>query len=295
VLAYRTGAIAAQVLPDSVGRSIARAAGVTAARLPLPAISRRREMVGRHLRRVCGGDLERRQHRALVADAFASYGRYWAESLQLPNMSPAEIGARFSMEGFEHLEAVLDRGRGAIVALPHLGGWEWGGAYIANRGHRPTVVVETLEPPELFEWFRELRHQLGMEVVPADRHAAAAVLRALRANRIVCLLSDRSLSAGSGVEVTFFGERTHLPGGPATFALRTGAGILPAAVYFTARGGHRAVVRPPLRVEKTGSMRADISRITQALAGELEGLIAAAPTQWHLMSPNWPSDHQPEL
>ena len=30
--------------------------------------------------------------------------------------------------------------------------------------------------------------------------------------------------------------------------------------------------------------------MTQVLAGELEVLIKASPTQWHLMQPNWPSD-----
>ena len=28
-----------------------------------------------------------------------------------------------------------------------------------------------------------------------------------------------------------------------------------------------------------------------AVAVELEGLIRRAPEQWHLMSPNWPSDY----
>jgi len=29
---------------------------------------------------------------------------------------------------------------------------------------------------------------------------------------------------------------------------------------------------------------------TSAIAQELEGLIRRAPTQWHLLQPNWPSD-----
>ena len=37
-------------------------------------------------------------------------------------------------------------------------------------------------------------------------------------------------------------------------------------------------------------MRADVQRITQDLAGELEILIRRAPSQWHLFQPNWPSD-----
>jgi phosphatidylinositol dimannoside acyltransferase len=50
-------------------------------------------------------------------------------------------------------------------------------------------------------------------------------------------------------------------------------------------------VRPPLDTSRSGGgMRQDVLRVTQALAGELEYLIRRAPTQWHLMQPNWPSD-----
>jgi KDO2-lipid IV(A) lauroyltransferase len=37
-------------------------------------------------------------------------------------------------------------------------------------------------------------------------------------------------------------------------------------------------------------LRDDVARMTQRLAGEFEELIRAAPEQWHLMQPNWPSD-----
>jgi phosphatidylinositol dimannoside acyltransferase len=106
---------------------------------------------------------------------------------------------------------------------------------------------------------------------------------------VVCLLSDRDIS-GDGGDVEFFGERTTLPGGPATLALRTGAALLPAAVYFQGRRDHLAIVRPPVPVERAGRLRDDVARITQVLAHEFEELIRAAPEQWHLMQPNWPSD-----
>ena len=72
-----------------------------------------------------------------------------------------------------------------------------------------------------------------MTVVPVAPDAGTAVLRALRANEVVCLLSDRDIQGG-GIEVEFFGERTTLPGGPATLSLRTGAPVVPTAVYFAA-------------------------------------------------------------
>jgi KDO2-lipid IV(A) lauroyltransferase len=107
----------------------------------------------------------------------------------------------------------------------------------------------------------------------------------------VALLSDRDIQ-GTGVEVEFFGERTTLPSGPATLALRTGAPLIPVAVYFRNPTGYHGVVRPPLEVVRQGSLREDVGRITQTLAHELETLIRRAPEQWHLLQPNWPSDRR---
>jgi KDO2-lipid IV(A) lauroyltransferase len=155
---------------------------------------------------------------------------------------------------------------------------------------RPLVVVEPVEPPELFDWFVEVRSAMGMDVVALAGDTASRVLAALRANAVVCLLSDRDLT-GTGVEVEFFGERTTLPAGPATLALRSGAAVLPAAVYFERARRHRAFVRPPLDTTRRGPrLRDDVERITQSLAREFEELVRAAPEQWHLMQPNWPSD-----
>ena len=153
-----------------------------------------------------------------------------------------------------------------------------------------TAVAEALEPPELFTWFTDLRQSLGMNVVPLGPGAGPAVMRAIKDQDVVCLLCDRFLD-GAAVEVEFFGERTKLPAGPATLALRTGAPLLPTAVYF--RGdSHHGVVQPPIPATREGSLRADVQRVTQLLANELERLIRLAPEQWHLLQPNWPSDYE---
>ena len=74
-------------------------------------------------------------------------------------------------------------------------------------------------------------------------------------------------------------------GGPASLALKTGAALLPCAVYQEDRTGYwRGVVRPPLPLDRTGDARADVQALTQRLADEFEGLIAADPTQWHVLS-----------
>jgi lauroyl/myristoyl acyltransferase len=278
VLGYRAGARLARLLPEPVADVAAELAGRTAARM----LSGRRAMVERHLRRAGAEHVS-------AGDVFASYARYWLESFRLPDATPADLESRMRTEGLENLEAAVEAGNGVILALPHLGGWDFGGAWFGANGWKATVVVEPLEPRELFEWFARFRERFGLTVVPLGPEAGTAVLQTLKAGGIVGLVCDRDLQ-GTGVEVEFFGERTTLPSGPATLALRTGAPLLPTAVYFDGRHGHRGVVRPPIDCERRGSFRDDVVRITQALAHELESFIAAAPEQWHLLQPNWPSD-----
>lgn len=249
-----------------------------------------RAMAARHLRRVHGPGLPERDLGREVRSLFASYARYWVDSARIPGTTPENLDADTTYEGVGHLELALAAGKGVIMALPHLGGWDYGGAWLAAVGQYPiTVVVEPLDPPELLEWFTDLRRSLGLEIVPLGNEAATAVLRRLREGGMVGLLSDRDI-LGTGAEVEFFGERTTLPSGPATLALRTGAAILPTAIYFKGRRGHHGVIRPPIPVERAGRFREDAARVTQLLAAELEGLIRRAPSQWHLLQPNWPSD-----
>jgi KDO2-lipid IV(A) lauroyltransferase len=285
-LAYRAGAVAAQSLPAPVGEAVARGIGRTLS----VAMQGRRRMSARHLQRASGGTLRGLSLERAVNGAFESYARYWLEMFRLPYEGRAAIDEHFDVDGYEHIDAALAEGRGCILALPHLGGWEHAGAWLhAVHRHNILVVVEPVEPPELFEWFVSVRGAMGMEVVTVGDNAATRVLTALGENRIVCLLSDRDLT-GDGVDVEFFGEHTTLPGGPALLALRGQAPIIPVAVYFRPRGNHFAIVRPPLVAERKGKLRDDVVRITQDLAHEFESLIAAAPEQWHLMQPNWPSD-----
>jgi KDO2-lipid IV(A) lauroyltransferase len=242
-------------------------------------------MIARHLGRITGAPVSDGQ----VDRAFASYGRYWMESFRLPGAGTTGLEAAMCYEGIDNLEEARGLGRGVIMAMPHLGAWDWGGAWLSASGFPLTVVAELLEPPELFDWFAAWRRRVGMTVVPLDRSAGSVTLATLRRGEIVGLLCDRDLT-GDGVEVDFFGERTHLPAGPATLALRTGAPLLPCCVLFEG-DHHRGIVQPPLDTSRRGGhLRDEVRRVTQDLADALAALIRRAPEQWHVFQPNWPCD-----
>src|ERR1019366_5712715 len=178
------------------------------------------------------------------------------------------------------LQEGMAAGKGVILALPHIGSWEYGGAFLATQDLPMTAVAERIEPPALFDYFVEQRAAMGLTIVPLDKHSGGTLLSTLRGGGLVGLLCDRDIE-GSGIEVDFFGERTTMPAGPATLALRTGATLCTGAVYSGPGRDHRALVEPPLDTPRSGSLRADVARLTQEIATRLEGLIRRAPEQWH--------------
>jgi KDO2-lipid IV(A) lauroyltransferase len=287
-----------------------RALGAALAALPSPAATAAAAVVGQVMARRRGGPGELRAshlRRVLAADspvvapdpevvdrwarrAFRAYARYWVEGARLATIPPGEVCGQMMVErGMEHLVAGMARGKGVVMVLPHVGSWEWGGAWLAAIGYPMTSVAERVEPPALYEWFVEQRRAMGLSIVPLGPDSAGALAKTLHSGGLVGLLCDRDI-VGNGVTVEFFGEKTTFPAGPATLAMRSGATLIAAAVYSGPGRDHTAVITAPIDTSRVAGLRADVGRVTQAIATEFERLIRPAPEQWHLFQPNWPSD-----
>jgi KDO2-lipid IV(A) lauroyltransferase len=245
-------------------------------------------MAERHMGRVLGNGGDQV---GAARSVMQSYGRYYAEALWVRGSRVEDLQAHTSVDGLELLIQARDQGKGMIYGLPHVGNWEVAAPVAVAEGIPVVAVAEKLPNHRITDWFTDMRADFGIEIVLAT--GGTEVMRRLEAalanNKAVALLSDRDLK-GRGVEVEFFGERTTLPPGPATLALRTGAPLLPVASYYDGDDGYRVVVKPAILVPDEGSRSEKVAAMTQALAREMEALIRKAPEQWHLVQPNWPSD-----
>lgn len=291
-LAYRVSGAGLGVLPEPLADGVAAVVGTALAYRP----GGDRALRERHLERVLSSASpavapDPALVRRWALRSYRSYARYWVEGARLPTTGSGEVRRRMLVDaGYRsHLASALASGRGVVLALPHVGSWEWGGAFLATEGSPMTSVAERVEPAVLFEWFLSQRRAMGLEIVPLGEDSGTTVLRVLRAGGLVGLLCDRDI-VGNGVEVDFFGERTTMPPGPATLALRTGAALLPACVYSGPGRFHTTQVTPPVDTTRTGPLRKDVARITQDLARRFEWMVRRAPGQWHVYQPNWPGD-----
>jgi phosphatidylinositol dimannoside acyltransferase len=247
----------------------------------------------KNLSRVVGPQTSEVRLDALVGAGLRSYSRYWLETFRLPKMDPHEVVERTTVRttGRENLDAALDRGKGAVVALPHSGNWDVAGLWLVAHSGPFVTVAERLRPDSLFERFVAHRESLGFEVLPLGRHDPSpmgTLAQRLRENKVAALVADRDLSR-HGVPVQFFGEPTRMPGGPAMLAATTGAALLPISLWFTDDGGWGQRIHPPLEVPE-GRLRDQVPALTQAVADVLATGIAEHPADWHMLQPLWLAD-----
>lgn len=251
----------------------------------------------KNLRRVVGPTVSELRMDALVGDALRSYARYWRETFTLESMDHAAVARSFEkhMSGVEHLDAGLARGKGVVMALPHMGNWDASGIWLVQHSGPFTTVAERLKPEAVFDRFVAYRESIGMEVVAltgGDRSATDVLRERLRQNRVVCLLADRDLSR-HGIEVNFFGERAKMPAGPALLAAMTGASLHVVHTYFPDDMSWGHDITAPIELPDEGTLRERVTAGTQRMADLFAEGIARRPTDWHMLQRLWLADLTP--
>jgi lauroyl/myristoyl acyltransferase len=225
----------------------------------------------------------------LVQAAMRSYARYWKETFRLPAMDAKSIAARVdeTAVGRDAVDTALDRGNGLVIALPHTGNFDVSGIWVCQKYGGFTTVAERLKPESLYQRFLAYRESLGFEVLPltgGDANPYRVMVERLKNNGIICLVADRDLTR-MGIPVTFFGEETRMPAGPARLAAATGATLMVVDNVFDGDGWGVRFHSPQL-VEN----RADVRAATQRLADTYAADISGHPEDWHMLQKLWLSD-----
>ena len=111
----------------------------------------------------------RRDRARVTRRMMRSYNRMMFEFFRLPHLERDELLRSVRVEGREHLEGALARGRGAIVTCCHIGNWELGAVLVAQWGH----VVHAVAGVQVSRWLtgavRETKAELSIQTVgPED-------------------------------------------------------------------------------------------------------------------------------
>lgn len=276
------------VTPRRALPPIGRALG----RLTYRTMTRYRKVAHSNLERAYGHCMDAESRRKLAVESFENVGMTLVEFfLRQPRITMDEVERDVRFVGQEHYEEAFSHGKGVLLITAHYGNWEMMGPRLARAGYQVHAVSRTADDPGMENMIESIRTRCGLKQIPR-RQAARQGLAALRKNEILAILLDQNTAEG-GVFVPFYGYPASTATGPAVFALKTGAAIVPTFCLREADGTHTMKAWPPLYPQSTGDRNADIRNLTAEITRIIELQIRERPELWCWLHNRWklqPSD-----
>jgi Kdo2-lipid IVA lauroyltransferase/acyltransferase len=228
-------------------------------------------------------------HEAVVKLARQSYqhlGRTFIETALLDSLGKDGLQELVeSVEGWEEVEEVMSKGKGAVMVTGHIGNWELAGGYVAARGIALDAIVRGMANPLFDAYINHTREGLGMTIVH-DSEAVRRTPRSLRAGRAVAFVADQGAKGLASTFVPFFGRPAKTPRGAAVFALRFEVPVLFVVALRKPNGRYRLIVER-LEAKRTGDMDSDVDAIVARFTERLEHWVRVVPAQYFWQHRRW--------
>ncbi len=272
-----------QVLPTRLADLLGSALG-SLAHLVLRS---RRRITHDNLRRALGEALTDTERELIVKQVFQNTGRTLVDFARLGRTIKKGLDDLIVGDGLDHLKSVHDQGKGGIVVTAHFGSFELFGAWVGSQGFPMDFLTGVQHNMKVNRLLNEFRREVGVGLISIDRSLRPA-FKALKANRFIGMIADQH--APSGVTVDFFGRPAATPKGPAAFAVRSGAPLLPFVMRRESCERHIVMAGEPIYPPATGDNEADIHTLTTAYTRYFEKCIRAYPDQWLWTHRRWKVD-----
>ncbi len=210
----------------------------------------------------------------IVRDSYREAMFNEVEALRYPDLNPATIDSTCRIEGREHLDAALAKGKGAIILIGHFGANQMIMPALGHKGYRmnqisapPPVWADILRGVRTTPlWTRVLERRWQLEQrLPVKHINVFKFLRpafdCLKDNQVLGLAFD----GGGGqkhARVTLLRRKAWVSVQPIQLWRKTGATVLPTVVIRSpGEDLHRVIIEPPLEWQAVAGDRDEEARV----------------------------------
>ncbi|RJP69523.1 MAG: hypothetical protein C4532_10815 [Candidatus Abyssobacteria bacterium SURF_17] len=246
---------------------------------------RGRANVRANLRVMLGGSLDEKALRKAVKQTYYHFSLYLAEFFRMKKLDRDYFDSHVRIVGIENVDAALSRGNGVVVVSAHYSNWELGLSYLAVCGYPAYAIVAPHRNKRVNDLFLAPRLSTGVRVISTE-NAIEGGYEALKNNGILCLLGDRVTTKG-GIQIPFFGRAAVFPKGPAKFAVKGRAPIVPAYIMRQPENTFVMTFDEPIYTHDLPDTEESVQALMQAYAQKLESYVRHDPIQYGVFYRIW--------
>ncbi len=227
----------------------------------------RRKHVARVNLKLCFPKMSDEKRERLLKAHFIALGVAFVEMGAAWWLSDRRLEGLAEVKGLEHLQAALEKGKGAILLSAHFVFLEIG-LRLFSRVMPCYMIYRPNRNPLLDRIIQRGRTRHPGEMISRDD--ARSLLRALKQNHPVWYPPDMDHGRRNSVFADFFGQPAATVKATARYAKMSGAPVIPF-YFFRKRGfrGYRIVLLPPLENYPSGDELEDARRVNAVLESEI--------------------------
>ncbi|MDD5565296.1 MAG: lysophospholipid acyltransferase family protein [Candidatus Omnitrophica bacterium] len=256
--------------------------------------SRQRKIAIEGLTVAFGKEKSARQIEKIARDCFIGMAKSGIELVYLP-AKPELVTSRVRLEGREHLEKALSKGKGVILVSAHFGNFPLMLLRLSREGYKTGAIMRPMKDNRVERFFMRMRDAYKIKTIYSIPRKTCVLnsLKSLRANELLFIPLDQNFGTG-GVFVDFFGRKAATAIGPIVLAQRTEAAVVPCFIVREQDDSHRIIFEPPLELAQKADDRETITLYIQKITDIIEFYIRQYPAAWGWIHRRWKSRPQSE-
>ena len=282
VAAIKVLLVIIRVLPRKVSMQIAASLGSLTFRL----MKEERIKTISNLTIAYGEEKTAAEIAAMAKEVWVNLGKSGVEfAIKMGQEDPEEFFKDLEVRGNEYLQEAIQRGKGVLALISHMGCWEGTAMGLPMLGIPAYAIGKKLGNEKLNALLFESRGKKGVPTL-ARGSSYKTILRTLRENNLIGILIDQDTEV-RGVFVDFYGKPAYTPIWAAMLAMDSGAPVLPMFYIKKPDDTYEFIIEKEIPLVMTGNRRQDMEENTRRFHVVIEKYIKQYPTQWVWMHNRW--------
>ncbi|MBI5789563.1 MAG: lysophospholipid acyltransferase family protein [Candidatus Schekmanbacteria bacterium] len=225
-----------------------------AAKLFFLADTKRRNTLAEEIEMLYGARFNKKEVDTIVRKSLEIYLKRQVENLIFGGFTKDKLDKLVSIQGMEHLQESLQKGKGVILLTAHFGSFllplpvlGYKGYNIIQVAGKPLLENNRRIYRKLFEIRKRETDRLPISFIQTDKYLGS-VVKALNKNEIIVLAFD-GRTGNKRFPVQFLDRTAQFSPGPFNMALKTGAAIIPTFMVRDKNDKHTLILEPPFEME----------------------------------------------
>lgn len=221
----------------------------------------------------------------IARQVFINIGRSLSETCRLYHGRGDAFFNSIGVQGQEHYQEALEKGKGVVMLTGHCGNWELGALAYGRVLHTPiSVVARRQNNPYLNALVERMRLHYDNRVIYKD-NAMKSMISVIRNKGVIGLLLDQAMFPHNASKIPFLGRMAWASRAPVLLARKTGAIVLPCFIH---REGDRHVITiHPECTFSDDTSEEGIAQDVKHYSEYIERFIIQYPADWYWVHRRW--------